>query len=98
MFPTAGSVNPHINAGRLRALAVTSLKPTALAPGLPTLSETLPGYESVSLNGVFAPVRAIQRVETVGGIAPTVGCDAAAQDQETRVSYEATYYFYGENA
>lgn len=57
MFPTAGSVTPHIKAGRLRALAVTSLKPTALAPGLPTLNETLPGYESVSLNGMFAPVR-----------------------------------------
>ena len=57
MFPTAGSVNPHIKAGRLRALAVTSLKPTALAPGLPTLSQTLPGYESVSLNGMFAPAK-----------------------------------------
>lgn len=57
MFPTAGSVTPHIKAGRLRALAVTSLKPTALAPGLPTLNETLPGYESVSLNGMFAPAR-----------------------------------------
>ena len=57
MFPTAGSVTPHIKAGKLRALAVTSLKPTALAPGLPTLAETLPGYESVSLNGMFAPAR-----------------------------------------
>jgi tripartite-type tricarboxylate transporter receptor subunit TctC len=57
MFPTAGSVTPHIKAGKLRALAVTSLKPTALAPGLPTLAETLPGYESVSLNGMFAPTR-----------------------------------------
>ena len=57
MFPTAGSVTPHIKAGRLRALAVTSLRPTPLAPGLPTLAETLPGYESVSLNGMFAPAR-----------------------------------------
>ncbi|HYH42204.1 MAG TPA: tripartite tricarboxylate transporter substrate binding protein [Burkholderiales bacterium] len=57
MFPTAGSVTPHIKAGKLRALAVTSLKPTPLAPGLPTLAETLPGYESVSLNGMFAPAR-----------------------------------------
>jgi tripartite-type tricarboxylate transporter receptor subunit TctC len=57
MFPTAGSVTAHIKAGKLRPLAVTSLKPTALAPGLPTLSETLPGYESVSLNGMFAPAR-----------------------------------------
>jgi tripartite-type tricarboxylate transporter receptor subunit TctC len=57
MFPTAGSANAHVKAGKLRALAVTSLKPTALAPGLPALSETLPGYESVSQNGMFAPAR-----------------------------------------
>jgi tripartite-type tricarboxylate transporter receptor subunit TctC len=57
MFPTAGSVTPHIKAGKLRALAVTSLQPTALAPGLPLLAEALPGYESVSLNGMLAPAR-----------------------------------------
>jgi len=57
MFPTAGSVTPHIKSGRLRALAVTSLKPSALAPGLPTMAEFLPGYESVSLNGMFAPIK-----------------------------------------
>ena len=57
MFPTAGSVTPYIKSGKLRALAVTSLQPTALAPGLPLLSETLPGYESVSLNGMLAPAR-----------------------------------------
>ncbi len=57
MFPTAGSVTPHIKAGKLRALAVTSLQPTALAPGLPLLSDVLPGYESVSLNGMFAPAK-----------------------------------------
>ena len=57
MFPTAGSVTPHIQSGKLRALAVTSLQPTALAPGLPLLAAALPGYESVSLNGMFAPAR-----------------------------------------
>lgn len=57
MFPTAGSVTPYIKAGKLRALAVTSLQPTPLAPGLPLLSESLPGYESVSLNGMLAPAR-----------------------------------------
>ena len=57
MFPTAGSVTPHIRSGKLRALAVTSLQPTALAPGLPLLAAALPGYESVSLNGMFAPAR-----------------------------------------
>jgi len=62
MFPTAGSVTPYIKSGKLRALAVTSLQPTALAPGLPLLSETLPGYESVSLNGMLAPARTPENI------------------------------------
>jgi len=62
MFPTAGSVTPYIKAGKLRALAVTSLQPTALAPGLPLLSDALPGYESVSLNGMLAPARTPEHI------------------------------------
>ena len=62
MFPTAGSVTPHIKAGKLRALAVTSAQPTPLAPGLPLLAEALPGYESVSLNGMLAPARTPEAV------------------------------------
>jgi tripartite-type tricarboxylate transporter receptor subunit TctC len=55
MFPTAGAVTPHIRAGRVKALAVTSAGPTALFPGLPTVAASLPGYESISIYGVFAP-------------------------------------------
>ena len=56
MFATAGSVTPHIKSGRLRALAVTSAEPSPLAPGLPTVASAgLPGYESISIYGVFAP-------------------------------------------
>jgi tripartite-type tricarboxylate transporter receptor subunit TctC len=62
MFPTAGSVTPYIKSGKLRALAVTSLQPTALAPGLPLLAESLPGYESVSLNGMLAPARTPENI------------------------------------
>ena len=55
MFPTAGAVTPHIKAGRVKALAVTSAEPSALFPGLPTVAASLPGYESISIYGVFAP-------------------------------------------
>ena len=58
MFPSTGSSSPHVKAGRLRALAVTSAQPSALAPGLPTLaSGGLPGFEIVSIFGAFVPVR-----------------------------------------
>jgi tripartite-type tricarboxylate transporter receptor subunit TctC len=58
MFPTAGSVTSHVESGRLRALAVTTARPSALAPGLPTVAASgLPGYESISLSGMLAPAR-----------------------------------------
>jgi tripartite-type tricarboxylate transporter receptor subunit TctC len=46
---------PHVKDGKLRALAVTSLKRTALAPDIPALAETLPGFESVTWFGVYGP-------------------------------------------
>jgi tripartite-type tricarboxylate transporter receptor subunit TctC len=56
MFPSTGSANPLLKSGKLRPLAVTTLKPSTLAPGLPTVAESgLPGYESASLLAVFAP-------------------------------------------
>lgn len=58
MFPAAGSITPHVQSGRLRALAVTTAEPTPLAPGLPTVAQSgLPGYESISLSGYFAPAK-----------------------------------------
>lgn len=55
---STGTLGGHVKSGRLRALAVTSAQPTALAPGLPTLASTgLPGYEVVSTYGVFVPAK-----------------------------------------
>ncbi len=56
-FGIAGSVAPHVKSGRLRALAVTSPQPSALFPDLPTVAATLPGFESGSLYGMFAPAK-----------------------------------------
>jgi len=44
-----------VQAGRLRALGVTSAKRAAALPELPTIAETLPGYELNSWNGVLVP-------------------------------------------
>ena len=46
---------PHIKAGKLRALAVTTRSRSALMPELPTIADTLPGYETVAWFGVLAP-------------------------------------------
>ena len=48
---------PHVKTGRLRALAVTSEKRSALAPELPTVAETVPGFQFDSWWGLTAPAR-----------------------------------------
>lgn len=51
-FPT---VFGQVRAGRLRAVAVTGARRAAAAPDLPTMSDTLPGFESSQWWGMFAP-------------------------------------------
>ena len=46
---------PHVKDGKLRALAVTSAKRSALAPDMPTVAEVLPGFESVTWFGLYGP-------------------------------------------
>ena len=48
---------PHMKAGRLRALAVTSTQRFYLLPELPAMAETLPGFQVDSWLAVFAPAR-----------------------------------------
>lgn len=56
MFSPLGSVSAHIKSGKLRALAVGNDRPSALAPGLPTVAESgVPGYEASSITGMFVP-------------------------------------------
>jgi len=58
MFPTAGAAAPHLKSGRVRALAITSARPSALFPDLPTVAAAgLPGYECDSMIGAFAPAK-----------------------------------------
>jgi tripartite-type tricarboxylate transporter receptor subunit TctC len=47
---------PHIKAGRLRALGATGAKRMTAVPDLPTIGETVPGYEVTSWYGIVAPV------------------------------------------
>jgi tripartite-type tricarboxylate transporter receptor subunit TctC len=50
------NILPHIPTGKLRALAITTLKRSSQAPDVPTMQEAgVPGYETTSLFGLFAP-------------------------------------------
>ena len=55
IFTTTTSAMPHVEAKRLRALAVTSLQPWPQLANLPTVAQTVPGYEVMSFNGIGAP-------------------------------------------
>jgi tripartite-type tricarboxylate transporter receptor subunit TctC len=56
LFFTAGTQSlPHVKAGTLRLLAVTESKRSPLLPDVPTVAETLPGYEMAVWYGAFGP-------------------------------------------
>jgi tripartite-type tricarboxylate transporter receptor subunit TctC len=81
MFPALAAAQTHIQAGTLRALAVTTPRRTALAPELPTVHEAgLPGFEVGGWIGLFAPK----------GVAPEVlgrlqkAIEDTLKDDETR--------------
>jgi tripartite-type tricarboxylate transporter receptor subunit TctC len=58
MFNTSGASMPHVQAGRLRALAVTSAKRFSAVPELPTVAESgVPGFDVSSWYALFAPAR-----------------------------------------
>ncbi len=56
LFASSPAVSPQIKAGRLRALGVTSLEPSALLPGLPAIAQSgVPGYSYELWWAIFAP-------------------------------------------
>ncbi len=57
MFAAVGNVKSLVAAGRLKALAVTSGQRLAQLPDVPTVAETLPGFESAAWFGLFGPAK-----------------------------------------
>jgi len=58
MFATAASVVPHIRSGKVRALAVTPIRRTAVFPDLATIDELgLKGFDATTWHGLVAPAK-----------------------------------------
>ncbi len=57
MFATPAAIFGHLKTGRVRAIAITSATRSAFLPGVPTLSETLPGFEAEVWVAMLAPGR-----------------------------------------
>ncbi|MFO1304742.1 MAG: tripartite tricarboxylate transporter substrate binding protein [Burkholderiales bacterium] len=55
MIDVMPNVYPHIKSGKVRGLAVSTGKRTPAAPDLPTIAETVPGFEVSAWDAVFAP-------------------------------------------
>jgi tripartite-type tricarboxylate transporter receptor subunit TctC len=55
IFGAAPATIPHARSGRLRAIGVTTAKRMTPLPDLPTIEETLPGYEAVLWYGMWGP-------------------------------------------
>ena len=55
MFPTISGAIEHIRAGKLRALAVTTVTRSEALPDLPSVADAVPGYEASTVYGIGAP-------------------------------------------
>ncbi|HEX2829865.1 MAG TPA: tripartite tricarboxylate transporter substrate binding protein [Burkholderiales bacterium] len=68
MFAGLGAAIPHIRSGRLRGIAVASARRSASIPELPTIADTLPGFEASTWFALFVPAgtpkEAIARLNT----------------------------------
>ena len=90
-FSETIALMPHVKSGRLRALAITTLKRSALMPELPTVAETLPGYTAGPWYCLLAPAKTPAEIlsklnATVGSIlrAPEVQANLAQSGAEPK--------------
>src|SRR5436190_17056057 len=71
-----------------------TVKERADAPVPDAIPWLLLTAKSVGSDGTFSTVTSVQRVNTVGGVAPKAGCSQAAVGTPARIGYTADYYFF----
>jgi tripartite-type tricarboxylate transporter receptor subunit TctC len=65
MFPTLPTAQPHIRAGTVRAIAISSTERSQFFPDVPTFAEAgVPGYEATVWYGLFAPAKTPRQIIT----------------------------------
>jgi hypothetical protein len=99
LFDTTGKpigkhyAGPHWEAAD-GSKVVAKLIERADAPQAGAIPWLLLGAKSVGSEGAFSRVTSIQRVNTVGGVAPKAGCSQGNAGTPARVPYSADYYFF----
>jgi tripartite-type tricarboxylate transporter receptor subunit TctC len=103
MFDNMPSALPMAREGKIRAVAVTTLKRSPSAPEIPTVAETIPGFEAVTWFAMFAPagtprpaidrlhqeVLRVYRLPEVQERLRTLGLDAQLSTPEQLATYQA---------
>jgi len=103
MFDNMPSALPMAREGKIRAVAVTTLKRSPSAPEIPTVAETIPGFEAVPWFAMFAPagtprpaidrlhqeVLRVYRLPEVQERLRTLGLDAQLSTPEQLATYQA---------
>jgi tripartite-type tricarboxylate transporter receptor subunit TctC len=103
MFDNMPSALPMAREGKIRAVAVTTLKRSPSAPEIPTVAETIPGFEAVTWFAMFAPagtprpaidrlhqeVLRVYRLSEVQERLRTLGLDAQLSTPEQLATYQA---------
>ena len=56
MFDNLTSISPHVRGGRVRGIGVSSSRRSPIFPDIPTIAETVPGYETNAWGGIVVPV------------------------------------------
>ena len=91
LFDSLPTGMPHVREGRLRALGVTSLKRSPLAPDVPPIADVLPGFESNTWFGLYGPrglpPELVARVNTAANQALA---DPEVRDKLSRLGIEPT--------
>ena len=91
LFDALPTGMPHVRDGRLRALGVTSLKRSPLAPELPPIADVLPGFESNTWFGLYGPKGLpADMVNRINAAANQALSDPEVRDKLARLGIEPT--------
>ena len=104
MFDNMPSALPMAREGKIRAIAVTTAKRSAAAPEIPTIAESIPGFEATTWFAMFAPagtpkpvvdrlnaeVLRVFRLPEVAERLKTLGLEAVLSSPEELATYQAS--------
>ncbi len=104
MFDNMPSALPMAREGKIRAIAVTTAKRSAAAPEIPTIAESIPGFEATTWFALFAPagtpkpvvdrlsaeVQRVFRLPEVGERLKTLGLEPVLSSPEELAAYQAS--------